>query len=369
LNLANASIQNNEKQFQKRLKAVRVSGEKPMMIPCKNLEQEAEVICQQILDYRDQGIELQNQAVLFRSRHHALQLEQELVENKIPYDLRAGVRFFEQAHIKDLLAYLAIIINQRDQIQWIRILTMHPGLSNISAQKIIEILFQEENPLVKFVFSNLKELLAGRRIRKVAIQHLIKLQNIYRENVMEKSSKSIKPTEMQPSLPDLMECFSNYLTTFIKDKYHKNWEDRLRDLQELQNFAIKYRNIRNFLADVLTQYAIRGESTQKRNSNQEEKPLILSTIHQAKGLEWDVVFVINLLEGRFPHSRSMEDKDELEEERRLFYVACTRAKDHLILTYPLFVWRYNYNHISGKSRFIEEIDEKEVFDEFYIEEE
>ncbi len=367
LDLANASIKNNQIQFEKELQTSRPSGTKPMMIPCKDIEQEAEIIAEQILQFREENIPFHEQAVLFRSRHHVIQLEQTLVQKNIPYDMRAGVRFFEQAHIKDLLAFLAVIVNPRDQIQWIRAFSLHPGISATSGQKIMEILQNDPHPLVKFSFAHLPTILQGKRVRKVGIDNLIQLQKLYRHLIMEPESKTQLPSDKLPRLPDLLDKFTQYLEPILKDIYEKNWEDRLRDMKELQNFAVKYHSIQEFLADILTQYNIRGERIKENQDSDVEQPLILSTIHQAKGLEWKAVYIINLVEGRLPHVRSIGNTKELEEERRLFYVAATRAKDYLVLTYPIFLWRRSFDDISGKSRFLTEIEKEQVYDEYEIE--
>lgn len=367
LALANASIAHNQHQFKKTLQAVRSAAELPMFIPCDNLEQEAAIISQQILAFRDEGIPFHEQAVLFRSRHHALELERNLVQNDIPYDMRAGVRFFEQAHIKDLLALLAIIVNPLDQIQWIRFLNLLPGISDGSSQKIIHLLEQAKNPVEKFCQSNLKELFRGKRIRSNGMEQMIKLQTIYRNLITEPSSYQLLPEDQLPPIPKIIESFIGFASPLLKNKYSKNWEERVQDLTELQNFAAKYNSLNEFLADILTQYNIRGEGIKEDQDHEPERPLILSTIHQAKGLEWKVVYIISLLEGRLPHVRAIGNPNEIEEERRLFYVASTRAKDYLIMTYPIFVWRHSYDDIVGRSRFIDEIAELKVFDEYEIE--
>ncbi|MHA1583708.1 MAG: ATP-dependent helicase [Promethearchaeota archaeon] len=369
LALANASIAHNEVQFEKKLRATRGTGERPTVIPCENLDQEALVICQLILDHRDKGIPLKEQAVLFRSRYNSVALEHELLRQNIPYVMRAGVRFFEQAHIKDLLAFLAISINPTDQVQWMRVLSMHPGISSGGAQKIVNKFSNKSNAIESFAYANLPELMKGKRLQKKALDNLHNLQKIYQQTIMDKITHHILAEDQFPILPNLIQIFIKYSKPLLKEKYKKDFEDRVRDLEEVVNFSAKYHIVSQFLADILTQYSIRGESIEKGDSVEEEKPLILSTIHQAKGLEWKVVFVMNLVQGRMPSSRSIGDPEEIEEERRLFYVACTRPKDYLYLTYPIFVGSYDYDKISGPSEFLEEIKVDNVFDEAEVDEE
>lgn len=369
LNLANVSIGHNQNQFEKNLKTSRPSDEKPMMVPCADLEQEAELVCQQIIEYREQGIPLNEQAVLFRSSYNSLNIEQKLVQENIPYEMRAGMRFFERAHIKDLLAFLSVVVNPADQVQWMRILSLHDKISNVSAQKILNILSQNSNQLEQFCFSDMVSKLKGKRIQKIGIQSLIKLQNFYKNLIMDIPKRCLLPTEHFSPIPQMISKIIKYLTPIIKENYKKNFEDRLRDLEELMGFAAKYSDITALLGDILTQFDIQGDSIEEGVMIEEEKPLVLSTIHSSKGLEWKIVYMINLAEGRMPSGRAIGNSESMEEERRLFYVGCTRAKDVLMLTYPRFLPYRSYDSINGPSRFLTEIQPAEVFDEIELEEE
>lgn len=370
LALANSSIAKNTKGFSKNLKAVRENRDMPMVIPCISLEQEARLICQQILAHRDEGIPLYEQAVLFRARFHSIELEHELVKQNIPYEMRAGVKFFEQAHIKDLLAYISILVNPTDTVQWIRIFSMHEGVSNSGAQKIINRLSQKgaRNTVISFTFCNLAQEMKGQRLRRVGLENLVKLQNLFLNILFPPHSKDMLPEDQWPKLPELLKIFTKYITPMLTAHY-ANADERIADLNEMQNFASRYHSVREFLADILTQYDLIGETILQGDQTEDERPLILSTMHQAKGLEWKVVYVINLVDGRMPSSRSIGDPMEIEEERRLFYVACTRAKDILYLTYPEIIPRFDRDQISGPSRFLEEIESDGVYEEVIVEEE
>ena len=369
LKLANASIRKNQVGFKKELRTTRESGNLPMMIPCTNLYQEAQLICQQVLQHREEDIHLHEQAVLFRAHYHTMELEQELVRQKIPYVIRAGVRFFEQAHIKDLVAYLAVLVNPTDRIQWIRIFSMHEGVSDSGASKIITILSQQPQVLTNFVYCNLVQEMQGSRLRQAGLENLTQLQQFFKQLAFHPGTKQRLSEEELPNLPQMIEKVSQYLKPMFPARYPKNYEDRLRDLRELMNFGAKYNSITAFLADILTQYNLQGETILEGDQTLEESPLVLSTIHQAKGLEWKVVYIISLVDGRLPSARAIGDEAEIEEERRLFYVACTRAKDVLYLTYPEIVQRFDRDQISGPSRFLEEIEKEKVFEEVEVEEE
>ncbi|MHA1519044.1 MAG: ATP-dependent helicase [Promethearchaeota archaeon] len=367
LNLANASISNNQVGFKKELRTTRKNGDLPMMIPCTDLYQEAQLICQQVLQHRDEGIPLHEQAVLFRAHYHTMNLEQELVRQNIPYLMRAGVRFFEQAHIKDLVSYLAVLVNPTDRIQWIRIFSMHDGVSDSGAGKIITELSRQPQVLTNFVFCNLAKVMQGKRLRKAGLENLKKLQQFFKIAAFQPGTRERLSEEQLPNLPQMIEKVRQYIKPMFPTRYPKNHEDRLRDLRELMNFGAKYNSISAFLADILTQYNLQGETILDGDQTNEESPLVLSTIHQAKGLEWKVVYIISLVDGRLPSARAIGDEAEIEEERRLFYVACTRAKDVLYLTYPEIIQRFDRDQISGPSRFLEEIEKDKVFEEVELE--
>jgi DNA helicase-2/ATP-dependent DNA helicase PcrA len=292
-------------------------------------------------------------------------LEMALIRWKIPYEVRAGLKFFEKAHIKDLISILTLIVNPSDEIQWIRALSIHKGISSSSALKIMNLFSEDSNHLEEFINTDLPKALKGKRVRKEGFIHLKNLQKFYLKHIMNVESMTILPDNKLPKLLDIMKAAINYMEPLIKENYRDNSEDRLDDLNELINFTTSYRSLNAFLIDILTQFDLKGEGFKEGQMINEEKPLILTTIHQAKGLEWKVVYVMGLLEGRFPGVRSFGVPEEIEEERRLFYVASTRAKDYLYLTYPVWVPNFIRNSpysIGGMSRFLKEIEDENVFD-------
>lgn len=371
LNLANASINHNINQFEKNLYTKRPSGEKPMLCSCENQDQEAKLVCQLILDYRDNGIPLNEQSILFRAKYYSLRLEQELIRRNIPFEVRAGLKFFEQKHIKDFLSFLVVINNPSDIIQWMRLFSIHKSVSGKTAQKIVEMFKPEVNQLEQFINMDLINDLKGKRIRKDGIKSLKGLQNFFINNITDVQNLTVLPEDQLGSLVELAKKIINYIKPLIKSNYEKNAEDRINDLNELLNFVNTYNSLSAFLTDVLTQYDLKGESLVEGDELNEEKPIVLSTIHQSKGLEWKCVFLIGLIDGQLPISKSIGNPESIEEERRLFYVGCTRAKDHLILSYPRFSHSSNNfgggDIISTPSRFIKEIRQNNLMEEVKVE--
>ena len=343
LHLANESIKNNARQFPKILKSVHGQGSAPQFIKVRDGRQEARFVVQRITEFKEAGIDLSEIAVLFRAHYQAAELEMELARQGIPYIIRGGIRFFEQAHIKDVLSFLKILMNPMDEIAWTRALTLQPGIGLGYAQKIFQLIEKESGDLKKTLNPHfgdqlplkVREGLSGfKRIFKTLVKEELKQHpDILIEEVLDKGYNK------------------HVLMNF------ENARDRLEDLKELVNFAHTYPNLKDFLVDVTLREGFKGESLLKGAA--EEAPgeeLVLSTIHQAKGLEWRAVFVIRLSEGQFPHAKSSDDEDELEEERRLFYVALTRAKEELVLIHPMT--RYDYTAgtvINRPSIFIAEL--------------
>ncbi len=355
LHLANESIKNNVHQFPKTLKSVHGQGAVPQFVKVRDGRQEARFVVQRLLELKEAGMELSDIAVLFRAHYQAAELEMELARQGIPYVIRGGIRFFEQAHIKDVLSFLKILVNPLDEISWTRALTLQTGIGLGYAQKIFQL--TEKTP------GNLEKIFA--------LDFAEKLPPKVREGFS--GFKRILKTLLKEDLKD----HPDILLEEILDKgYNKhvlmnfeNARDRLEDLKELVNFAHTYPNVKDFLADVTLREGFRGESLLQ--GGLEEGPgeeLVLSTVHQAKGLEWRAVFVIRLSEGQFPHAKSSESESELEEERRLFYVASTRAKEELVLIHPMT--RYDYTTgtvINRPSVFIAELP-SDAYEDIEVEE-
>lgn len=356
LNLANESIKNNIHQFPKTLHSVQGEGSAPQFVKLRDGRQEAQFIAQRIEELQETGYELSEIAVLFRAHYHAAELEMELAKRGIPYVIRGGVRFFEQAHVKDVLSFLKILANPLDEIAWIRALTLQAGIGGAYAEKIFRLVEAEKGALEKTTMTSFGDTLPPR-----VKQGLLSFKKILKALLK----------EADPSKPDgLIEAvLDNGYQQHVLLNF-ENARDRLEDLKELVNFAHTYKKLKDFLSDVTLREGFKGESLLDSTAEDEpEEELVLSTVHQAKGLEWRAVFVIHLSEGQFPHARSMTSDDELEEERRLFYVAVTRAKEELTLSHPITRYDYSVGTIINRpSPFILELPHK-VYDDVEVEEE
>lgn len=370
LALANASIKHNKKQYPKELRTVNPPGEKPALVQCESKDEEANFICQYVLQARDQGVPLAEQAVLYRTAYQSQLLEKTLLQYNIPYEVRAGIRFYEKAHIKDLLCFAFVVQNPSYEIAWERILTLLPGMGTRSTEKVLQAILPSGNPLVTFTTANAPKLLEGSRIGKASFEHIKQLQSLYRVlSIDEVTGAALPEDKLIPPGPFLDACLKFY-EPYLKEKY-KDPADRLDDLKELVGLAGRYATLATFLAEVAISETFVGQSGMGVPDT-EERPIVLSTVHQAKGLEWTNVHVMGVVEDMFPHSRSKANEDDMEEERRLFYVACTRAKKQLVLSYSVLNEQHGgpgRNLIWKKSSFIDEIEEDGVYEPLLIEHE
>jgi DNA helicase II / ATP-dependent DNA helicase PcrA len=332
LAVANASIAKNKDQFKKELASVRDSLERPNLIAASNGSQEAQFIAQKILALRDDGISLSEMAVLFRAAYHSQALEFELMKRDIPYEYRGGLKFFERAHVKDIVAHLRVKQNPRDEVAWMRILGLLNGVGLVTAEKMAR-KFREHESLLEIAASHSK-------VPKRAQVGWVGLKN-----TLEKMANEEQPAELIRTV--IAGDYRDYLEAEYPD-----FMDRLDDLEQFALFAEGYKSLQTFLDEVsLTgEYgAIREEAGQH-----DEEKMVLSTIHQAKGLEWDAVFVMHLVDGKFPIGAALDEEGGLEEERRLFYVATTRARKELFFTYPI-TSGYDTLMLSQPSTFLQEL--------------
>ena len=369
LALANVSIANNKRQFPKMLQAVKRSRDfKPALVPCSDVEQQSVFVASRILELRDEGTSLEDIAVIYRSHYHSIELQLELSRRNIPYRVQSGVRFFEQAHIKDVISYLRIIVNPRDELAWKRILKMIPGVGNRTANKIFESITLSESPASAGDLAleestpdnskafNITKLLrlsdvsqAGRVRSSVPWQNFVKLIELLVNH----------ENRGQPS-KQIALILENGYEQYLQENY-ENADARMEDLRGLAQFANRYTTTEDFLSELALlsterfkePQAIVGEDVIE--GAEEDELLTLTSVHQAKGLEWKAVFMIWAAEGKFPSPRSLKEIDSEEEERRLWYVALTRAKDELYVTYPLMLTDYNRQSVLQKpSRFVME---------------
>ncbi len=342
LEAANQSINYNSLQFKKNLFSSLPVGEKPIAHHVWSSEDEAELVLKSILGYRDQDIPLNEISVLYRNHVQSAVLQVTLTHAGIPFVVHSGVKFFEQAHIKDITAFLKVLYNPLDEISWMRLLRLLPGIGNNTAFKIFNV-FQDQQA-IRLTKDNeaLKRL-----IPKKAINNWDVLQDCFQKML----EGNISPSDM----------IGIIYQNFYRDVLFSSFENALQretDVRYLEEFAVNYEKLETFLNELsLVGSSILTDYESDQNENQEA--LTLTTIHQAKGLEWDVVIVIGLTEGLFPHQRSLETEEQIEEERRLFYVAMTRAKRHLILTAPIISSSY-FKGTYQRSRFISELPDESI---------
>ena len=343
LDCANAVIAGNPRQFEKVLAPVRDSGMKPALVCCNDANQQAEFIAQRVLELRDEGTPLEGMAVLYRSHFHALELQMEFTRRDIPFVLTSGIRFFEQAHVKDVAAYLKLLVNPGEELAFKRIVLMLPGVGAKSAAKLWSA-FTTRLAKAPGLAKALREI-AGHAPKKAALGW---------EQLAETLGQLADEQAKGPGHLIRMVVAAGY-EDYLQDKF-PNYYARLEDLEQVAGFAEQYETPEAFLSEVALLTNL--DTDTGRDSNADPEQIRLSTIHQAKGLEFDVVFVMMMCDGMFPSSRAIESPDGEEEERRLFYVAVTRAKTELYLSYPLL----RFMHGSGgetmqqRSRFLDEID-------------
>jgi DNA helicase-2/ATP-dependent DNA helicase PcrA len=288
-----------------------------------------------------------------------MELQMELVRRDIPFEIRSGIRFFEQAHIKDVTSYMRIIVNPGDELAWRRIFIMYPKVGKVTIAKLWKYLALQENPLNavfqdEFIKITPKQGKPGIEDCRNTIKSLLELQ----------------PQDRIPSkIIEVLLNKSGY-RTYLQDSY-SDASSREEDLIQLGNFSAKFTTMEEFLNELALLTNMAKEEGQEEH--QVEDKVILSTIHQAKGLEWSYVFLIWCADGMIPLQRALKEPGGEEEERRLFYVAVTRAKDQLYLSSPAMDYTRSAGTLTlSPSRFIREIaplsaeDEKRPFEQWTL---
>ncbi|MFZ1518776.1 MAG: ATP-dependent helicase [Ignavibacteriaceae bacterium] len=320
-------------KYKKDLYSRRGSGSLPNIVAASTENLQSKFIVEKILDLREEGVPLKDIAVLFRSSFFSFDLELELAKANVPFQKFGGMKFVETAHVKDVMAFLRIAINPKDVISWYRVLLLHEGIGPKTAQRILDELATsritikaEPDQQPEFKYHKLSPL----------FYLLYELQK-----------KKLLPSEMVQKVYD-------YYWDLFKANYD-DWNKRKKDLEIFQNIVENYTSVDTLLSDMAIEPIIESvvdvDATDK-----EEEYVTLSTIHSAKGLEWHSVFIIHAVEGYFPSARSIESLETLEEERRLMYVASTRAKNNLFITYPMNLYdREAGITLSKPSRFISDI--------------
>lgn len=343
LHLANLSILNNENQYQKELRAVRERGVRPVLAPARNVLQQADFVCQRILELMREGVALQDMAVVYRAHYHSMELQMEMTRRGIPFEIRSGIRFFEQAHIKDVTSFMRIVMNPFDELAWKRILGLYPKVGRVTAEKVWRFLRGQEAPLAAvlteaFLKSAPKSALPGLQV----------CQDTFRR-ILEASRMGNNPSEIIDII--IKGGYMDLLRQRFADS-----ATRLEDLEQFIMFAEQFGSLEEFINQLALLTNMAGEGDAEIDIKGDDR-VVLSTIHQAKGLEWSAVFIIWCAEGMLPLQRALKEPEGEAEERRLFYVAATRAKDQLYLCYPVFDYSRGMGNLPLRpSRFISELN-------------
>lgn len=346
LNLANCIIDEAAEKYTKRLFTRKIDGPLPSLVEAGGENTQSRFIAQKILELREEGVPLSEVAVLFRSSFHSFDLEIELSRKGLPFIKRGGVKFIETAHVKDLLAHVRVIANPLDTVSWNRVLMLVEGVGPKKAHDLLAAIVKGGQPF---------DVLRG--VSGRSGQGLKNLAN---------TLESLSGTDDRSPSEQVNHIYEYYLP-ILKEQYD-DYPKRTRDLDHLHTIAEGYPGVNEFLADLALEPPD-GSASGVDAPDRDDERMVLSTIHSAKGLEWQAVFVIWIVDGRFPSVYSFVDDEDLEEERRLFYVSVTRAKRHLFLTYPINVYDKSSGMLLSKpSRFLDHVS-SDLFDQVALVEE
>jgi DNA helicase-2/ATP-dependent DNA helicase PcrA len=367
LEVANSAIAANVKQFKKNLSATRDSkAMKPALVALNDGSEQAQFVAQRVLELRDEGVELNEIAVLYRAHYHAVELQLEFSRRGIPYQITSGIRFFEQAHIKDVASFIRFVANPRDEVAFKRMVRLLPGIGGKIAENlwngweksldsVIVAAVAERGPgpttpATEAAAAGDRSCSIGERLLKLSISTRSKKMWEQLAQTLDEIAPNGKPNPPSAMIVSVVEA--------IYDDYAKanftNYELRREDLNQLASFARQFTNAQEFLSQLALISNVDAELAP--NAAADNEAVNLSSVHQAKGLEFHTVFVIWLTDGMFPSSRSLETRDAIEEERRLFYVAITRARDELYLSYPHMRLNAGFGDVFQRpSRFLKEI--------------
>jgi DNA helicase-2/ATP-dependent DNA helicase PcrA len=339
LDTTNTLISRARERYTKNLWTERTGGERPLLVAASNEHEQTRWVVDRVLELYEAGTPLREMAVLFRAGYLSADLEIELMNRKIPFEKWGGLKFLEAAHVKDVLAFLRILENPRDELSWYRVLQLLPGIGEATARRVVDRIAEQSwdaHALTTFT--------PPPRARK-AYEAFVRLLDELR------AAASASPEH--PVSTEIAQLRTMY-DEILRERYDRP-EPRLADLDHLEMIAAKFPSRSAFLAELALEPP---SSTQELAGpgDSDDDALILSTAHSAKGREWDAVFVIWAVDGAFPSQHALRSADELEEERRLLYVAMTRARHQLAVLYPLqsYGMRFSTDYFSGQlSRFLD----------------
>ena len=357
LDLSNEIILQAKERYTKNLFTKKDSGFQPALIEADSVRHESRFVAQKILELREEGVPLTEMAVLFRASFHSFDLEIELGNRDLPFVKRGGFKFIETAHVKDVLAHLRVLANPQDTVSWHRVLLLLEGVGPKSSDKILNHVLGGTDQIQRLAEY------PGRGSVRIEVQKLAAaLQSV--------SDPSLSPREQ-------VDMIAQYYLPILKRNYldDREYSKRQKDLEQFSIITERYRSLDRLLSAMALEPPNSSVGNVLATDRDEKGVLTLSTIHSAKGLEWHSVFIIWAVDGRFPTLRYKEDgeinEDELEEERRLMYVAATRAKENLFISYPIndIFDRATGMMLSKPSRFLEDIPHRILEPVFPIEEE
>jgi ATP-dependent DNA helicase UvrD/PcrA len=334
LNLTNEIINQAREKYPKHLFTHQKAGNPPVVVQAESENWQSRFVCQKVLELREEGVPLEEIAILFRSSHHSFDLEIELIKHGLPFIKRGGFKFIETIHVKDVLAHLRVLQNPRDAVSWNRLLLLREGIGPKKSQSIIAALAKETDWL-KALKAQMDQKGSGS-----ALNELVRL---------------FEDLLSGPAFPsEQLNRIYGYYTPLLSQRFD-DYPKRVKDLEHLYAITERYMKLDEFLSDITLEPPSEAVSEIEPTGGENEK-LILSTIHSAKGLEWHSVFIIWALDGKFPSMYSFDNEDELEEERRLMYVAATRAKKGLYITFPVNIYdRVLGTVLSKPTRFLDNI--------------
>lgn len=322
LDVTNTVISRAHERFTKNLWTKRVGGDRPWLVTIRDEHEQTRFVVDRVLELHEEGVPLREMAVLFRAGYMSADLEIELANRNVPFEKWGGLKFLEAAHVKDVVAFLRIIDNPRDEVSWYRVLMLMPGIGDTTARGILATMADRgwdadaltlwtPPPRARDAHKSLSQLM--RRLRG--------------------NSRLDAPAPAHPVATEI-DVIRQLYDHLLRDKYDRP-EPRLADLDQLRAIATSFPSRSAFLSTIALEPPQNTQDLAEGTSEEDNDALILSTAHSSKGKEWDVVFLIWAVDGWFPMARSTEQEDELEEERRLMYVAMTRARNHLAVSYPM----------------------------------
>jgi len=349
LDLANAIINRAPEKYTKNLFTVRGAGDRPALVQARDEPEQSHFVAQRILELREEGVPLSEIAVLFRSSFHSFDLEIALSRHDIPFVKRGGFRFVESAHVKDVLAHLRVVANPDDAVSWHRILLLLEGVGPKRVQELLGRIAGVTRPWETLAAAPARVAAPGRTGTRShgksagEVQHLAQL--------LGEVASAGTPGEQ-------LGLILAYYAPVLRRLHPEDYPKRERDLEQFAAIAERYRSTTSLLADMALEPPSDSVAGVLAGDGDDEGMLTLSTIHSAKGLEWNTVFVLWAADGRFPSMYGVQDDADIEEERRLMYVAVTRAKDRLYLTYPVEIYDRGLGLVFAKpSRFVEGLGE------------